>query len=287
VKLEISLFYPVVAQDGTILAAYFSEDVAQFEDNALSGMGIKSPNGTFAKLALELASEGACQDASFQAKANFPLAIFMPGEGTTRLWYNQIASTIASNGYIVVTIDSPYDPDGSFALLNSTLWDSSNTTVQLHTAYVGIESQVLDVSFVLDQLSNATLAHTLIPNLPNSGLNTTTAMFGHSLGGSTAYSILEQDARILGGLDMDGGLFGPGDGTSKPFMIMGCANHTRDFDGDPTQISWAEAWPNITGWRRELMVAVRLPFGLHPGHKLTLLIVGIRELCTTTSVTTL
>jgi pimeloyl-ACP methyl ester carboxylesterase len=109
---------------------------------------------------------------------------------------------------------------------------------------------------VLDQLSNVTLAHILVPNLPASGFNTTTAMSGHSLGGSTAYSILEQDPRVLGGLDMDGGLFGPGNGTNKPFMIMGADNHTRDLNGDPTQMAWAETWPNSTGWRRDMMVAV-------------------------------
>jgi hypothetical protein len=96
---------------------------------------------------------------------------------------------------------------------------------------------------VLDQLSNVTLAHILVPNLPASGFNTTTAMSGHSLGSSTAYSILEQDPRVLGGLDMDGGLFGPG-------------NHIRDLNGDPTQMAWAETWPNFTGWRRDMMVAV-------------------------------
>lgn len=66
-----------------------------------------------------------------------------------------------------------------------------------------------DVSFVLDALSNTTLARSLIPNLPRAGLNTThAAMFGHSLGSATAFSILESDARVLGGLDTDGGLYG-------------------------------------------------------------------------------
>jgi len=256
------VFYPVVTRHDTTQTAYFPAHVAQFEDTALSSLGLSSPNGTFEKLALNLARKEACEDTSRHSTVDFPLAVFMPAEGTTRLWYSQIAATVASNGYIVVTIDPPYNVDiveyhdGSLSFLNLTVWDSPNTTTLLQTAYIGIESQVQDVSFVLDQLANVTLAHSLIPNLPPSGLNTTTAMFGHSLGGATAYSILEQDARVLGGLDMDGGLFGPGNGTSKPFMIMGHANHTRDIDGDPTQVTWAETWPNITEWRRHLIVAV-------------------------------
>ncbi|KAK5116040.1 hypothetical protein LTR85_009322 [Meristemomyces frigidus] len=279
VKLGISLFYPVLTRQYTTPTAYFPAEVAAFEDITLSGKGLQSPNGTFERLALSLASDEACRDARHRPAVEFPLAIFMPGEGTTRLWYSQIASTIASNGYIVVAIDPPYNvdvveyPDGSLAFLNSTLWGSLDPAVLLPTAYVGIESQVQDVRFVLDQLSNVTLAHTLVPNLPPSGLNTTTtAMFGHSLGGSTAYSISEQDSRILGGLDMDGGLFGPGNGTNKPFMIMASANHTRDPNGDYTQVSWAETWPNITGWRRHVMVAVSISlttqfetFADHPG----------------------
>ena len=263
VKLEISIFYPVLTRHGTEPTAYFPAKVARFEDVALSTLGVKAPTGTFEKLALDLASDDTCQDARHRP-VEFPLAIFMPGEGSTRLWYSQVAATIASNGYIVVAIDPPYDvdiveyADGSLVFASLTLWDSPSVAVQEQTAYVGIETRVQDVQFVLDQLSNLTLAHSLIPNLPSSGLNvTSTAMFGHSLGGATAYSILEQDVRVLGGLDMDGGLFGPGgNGTSKPFMIMGCANHTRDINGDYTQITWAETWPNITGWRRDVMIAV-------------------------------
>ncbi|THY33996.1 hypothetical protein D6D01_02063 [Aureobasidium pullulans] len=271
IRLEISLFYPVIDQQHhkaqVNAAAYFPAVVAQFEDAALSDIGVHAPNGTFGKLALHLASDETCQrSGSHEPEVDFPLAIFMPGEGTTRLWYSQIAATVASNGYIVITIDPPYNVDvieyldGSLVLLNKTLWDTENYEALARTAYVGIQSQAQDVSFVLDQLSNVTLARTLVPNLPASGFNTTTAMFGHSLGGSTAYSILEQDARVLGGLDMDGGLFGPGNGTDKPVMIMGCGNHTRDHDGDFTQITWAATWPNLTGWRREITIADTLHY---------------------------
>ncbi|KAI5235457.1 hypothetical protein E4T42_09706 [Aureobasidium subglaciale] len=243
IRLEISLFYPVTDQRhhkaDFDAVAYFPAAVAQFEDAALSDIGLE---------------------------VDFPLAIFMPGEGTTRLWYSQIAATVASNGYIVITIDPPYNvdvveySDGSLVLLNKTLWDTEDFEALARTAYVGIQSQAQDVSFVFDQLSNVTLARTLVPNLHASGFNTTTAMFGHSLGGSTAYSILEQDARVLGGLDMDGGLFGPGNGTDKPVMIMGCGNHTRDHDGNFTQITWAATWPNLTGWRREITIADTLHY---------------------------
>ena len=83
---------------------------------------------------------------------------------------------------------------------------------------------------------------------------------GHSLGGATASSILEMDTRVLGGLNMDGGLFGLGQGTSKPFMVKGHANHTRNRTGDLAQSTWAAAWPSITGWKRDVVVAETLHY---------------------------
>lgn len=268
-RLMISVFYPVVPQHPTIPGTYMPPETAHVEDVELSSEGLKAPKGTFEKVALNVASNKAYKNLTHQPPCQYPLAIFMPAEATTRLFYSQIVSTIASNGYIVVSIDAPYDvdvveyPDGSLALINQTLWNNPNNTELAATGFLAIETRAQDVSFVLDQLSNKTLAHSLIPNLPASGINTThTAMFGHSLGGSTAFSILEQDARVLGGLDMDGGLFGPGlaAGTSKPVMLMGHAKHTRDAAGDPTQASWAAAWPGLKGWRRTVVVAETLHY---------------------------
>jgi hypothetical protein len=274
-KLMISVFYPVVAQHPTVTGEYMLPETAKYEDKTLSGLGMKTPSGTFEKVALNLASNKAHQDLTHQPACHYPLALFMSGQGSTRLFYSQLASTIASNGYTVVTIDAPYDvdivqyPDGSLAIFNETLWTTQNSTLLEATGYLAIETRAQDVSFVLDQLSNKTLAHSLIPNLPSSGLNTThTAMFGHSLGGAAAFSVLGADSRVLGGMDMDGGLFGPGipQGTSKPFMIMAAENHNRSATGDVSQQSWVEAWPGMTGWKRDVMVtgAMHYDFSDYP-----------------------
>lgn len=268
-KLMISVSYPVVAQHPSTTGKYMLPETAAFEDTLLSQEGLKAPKGTFESVALNLASNKAYQNLTHQPACHFPIVVFMGGEGTTRLFYQQIVSTIASNGYTVVNIDAPYDvdvvqyPDGSLAIINETLWNNTNQIELATTGYLAIETRVQDVSFVLDQLSNKKLAHSLIPNLPSSGLNTThTAMFGHSLGGASAFSILEADPRILGGLNMDGGLFGPGlqKGTSKPFMIMGSGIHTRDPAGDLTQQTWAAAWPAVKGWKCDVLVADTLHY---------------------------
>ena len=63
-------------------------------------------------------------------------------------------------------------------------------------------------------------------------------MFGHSLDGATAFSVLGANDRGLGGLNMDGTFFGIhgltlANGTSKPFMyLMGHDNHSHE-NNDP------------------------------------------------------
>lgn len=264
VKLEISIFYPVIAQAPLTSGAYMPPETARVEDLEYSSLGFATPNGTFKKLALNLADNQATSNLNHDSPFDSPLVLFMPALGTTRLLYSQIASTIASQGYTVVTIDSAYDvdivefSDGSVTMFNATLEEFTNLTAIAQGAYLAIQTRVDDVSFVLDSLSNATLAHSLVPNLPQSGLNTThTAMFGHSLGGATAFSILEMDDRVLGGLNMDGALLGPGlqNGTNKPFMLVGHANHTRDQQADDPFLTWEHVWPLLTGWKRDIFVA--------------------------------
>jgi len=268
VKLMISVFYPVPLQHQTTPAAYFPPETALIEDNSLSEEGLAAPNGTFEKLALQVASDQDIQSRTDDNSCEYPLVLFMPGQNTTRLFYSQIASTVASKGYIVVTIDAPYDvdvvqyTDGSFANINQTLWADANPDLA-EVAYVAIQARIQDVSFVLDSLANTTFAQSLIRNLPASGLNTThTAMFGHSLGGTTAYSILGADDRVLGGFNMDGDLFGPPllNGSSKPFMFVGHENHTRENQYDDPALSWESGWANLTGWKRDITVTDTLHY---------------------------
>lgn len=267
VKLMISVFYPVTGKHHSVKAAYFPPETALVEDIELSELfGLAAPNGTFEKLALQLVSADPAQKSKSSNSCEFPLVIFMPGQGTTRLFYSHIASNIASLGYVVVTIDAPYDvdivqyTDCTVANVNFTLWGITDQVIALEVANAAIQTRVEDVSFVLDSLSNATFANSLIPNLPSSGLNTThVAMVGHSLGGVTAYTMLGANDRIIGGLNMDGDIFGPGvpAGTTKPFMLMGQAGHTRNnTDDDPeSPTTWQQAWANLTGWKRDIVIS--------------------------------
>ena len=62
---------------------------------------------------------------------------------------------------------------------------------------------------------------------------------------------------------MDGGLYGPGleNRTSKPVVIIGSTNHMRENQADDWILSWLTVWPNLKGWRRQVLVQDTLHYG--------------------------
>jgi pimeloyl-ACP methyl ester carboxylesterase len=261
----ISLFYPVNSTRGTTPASYMPPETARFEDvNLSSQSGLQSPNGTFEKLALQLADK-CSQDFPGHGEPAFPVVLFMPAEGTTRLFYSAILQTIASSGYIVVAIDAPYDvdiveyPDGSVALINNTV--AANPTPANIELAVSVRAQ--DASFVLTQLTNTTVVAQLILGATK-GLNVEkVAMFGHSLGGAAAAAAMLNDKRIVGGLDMDGALWGPvlEQGLDRPFMFMAHTGHVRKNSNpvDPFN-SWFAIWPKLRAFKLDIILANSLHY---------------------------
>jgi pimeloyl-ACP methyl ester carboxylesterase len=264
-KLMVSLFYPIQSARGTTPADYMPPETALLEDVELSGYGLSAPNGTLEKLALQLAAK-ASQVYPGHGEPAFPVVLFSPAQGTTRLFYSAIAQTVASSGYIVVTIDAPYDvdiveyPDGSLALANTTV---ANTATTL-TIDLAVEVRAEDASFVLDQLTNKTVIANLIPG-STQGLNVSkVAMFGHSLGGAATATAMLNDTRIAGGIDMDGALWGPvvQKGLDRPFMFMARAGHLRNNNSiaaDPDN-TWFDIWPKLRAFRLDLVLANSLHY---------------------------
>ena len=262
-KLMVSLFYPVNSHNATTLVNYMPPRTAAFEDGSEQSItGLVSPNGTFEKLALQLAGK----DPQTRGKPDFPVVLFSPAEATTRLFYSVIAQTIASSGYVVITIDAPHDvdiveyPDGSIDLINTTVVE----TATLANIDLAVSARAQDASFVLDQLRNASIISQLIPG-SSQGLNVCkVAMFGHSLGGAATAAAMLNDSRIAGGLAMDGALFGPvvQKGLDRPFMLMAETNRTRtdDSNADDPYNSWFDIWPNLRGWKLDITLANSLHY---------------------------
>ena len=116
-----------------------------------------------------------------------PIILLSPGYRGSRLYYNAVASAIASEGFMVITMDHPGEtnaityPDGH--AVYSDLPNVMDISELAPYAYV----RAADAVFVIDQLNNATAVAELLPEhkfqkLPADRV----AMLGHSLGGAAA-----------------------------------------------------------------------------------------------------
>ena len=263
----VSLFYPVHSRKSITPSNYMPPETAAFEDGSelstTGSAGLVSPNGTFERLALQVAGTSP----QTQGTLDFPIVLFSPGEATTRLFYSVIAQTIASSGYIVITMDAPHDvdiveyPDGSVDLINTTVTNAAT----IADADLAVSVRAQDASFVLDQLcNNASVVSQLIPGSSH-GLDVrNVAMFGHSLGGAATAAAMLNDSRIAGGIAMDGTLYGPvvQEGLDRPFMLMAHTNHTRvagNGTGDADS-SWFDFWANLRGFKLDIMLANSLHY---------------------------
>jgi dienelactone hydrolase len=185
---------------------------------------------------------------------NGRILLFSPGYSIPRLYYNVLASAIASEGFTVITIDHPGDaniiiyPDGhavynNASILSSPTWDEY--------------PRAADASFVIDQLSNATAIAELLPQRgPRPFPTDRVAMLGHSVGGASAIIAASRDPRIRGAINWDGTIFGspPPSGLSQPVEVMSqpvlFMSH-QDY-ADP---SWLAAWPQLKGPKLAVYVA--------------------------------
>ncbi|KAK3299820.1 PAF acetylhydrolase [Chaetomium fimeti] len=175
-----------------------------------------------------------------------PILLFSPGYSIPRLYYNVLASAIASEGFTVITIDHPGDaniiiyPDGHAVYNNASILDSPTWDTYTRAA---------DASFVIDQLSNATAMAELLPQRgPRPFPTDRVAMLGHSAGGASAIIAASRDPRIRGAINWDGTIFGspPPPGLSEPVEVMSqpvlFLSH-QDYAGP----SWLSTWPRLEG----------------------------------------
>ncbi|VUC37517.1 unnamed protein product [Clonostachys rosea] len=152
----------------------------------------------------------------------YPLVVFSPGLSASRLLYTVQARALASYGFIVVTIDHPYDasfvefPDGS-SVHGTVGWSDGESNF-------ATEVRAQDVSFVIDLFQHPDSDNPLIPaRLVNKADLHKIFVYGHSLGGATAAEVTLNDGRVLGGIDLDGSPWARSKavGLDKPFLMSG------------------------------------------------------------------
>ena len=254
--LQISVFYPVgnAPCAGGYQTAYVPQVVSDFEQSYFK------PDGDLAQIdyaAFKSQFHRRCS----HAEKDYPVIVFSPGYYRTRLLYGVLAQSVAKAGYIVVTIDHPYDAD--IVVLESGkvihgIDDSNFSDISNYTV-AGAE-RVKDLRFLLDRLGDHKFLKKVLPTVPYKLDGSHVGIFGHSMGGAALADLMVTDERVVGGLNMDGSDFPTAatKGLDQPYLLFGSEGH--DHFSDDT---WNRTWANLRGWHAELNIkgSVHSTFG--------------------------
>jgi len=139
----------------------------------------------------------------------WPIVIFSHGYGATRSSYSSLAAGLASRGYVVVTLDHPYESaitelaDGSI-VADANDFPYSGTQAE-RDAYMAarLATRVRDISFVIDQLSRPAELGDFSRYLDLDHI----AAIGHSFGGAASVAAAQDDMRIKAASNIDGTLY--------------------------------------------------------------------------------
>lgn len=245
-RLMISRFDPIPPPEciKTCKIPYMSPLVASSEDEIynyyLEGSGISWPTGVLAQLELETCCSP--KPSTARKKIEYPIVLLGTGLNTTRLFYSATAQRIASKGYIVITMDHPYEtdivefPDGTVVYGGNVVGDLNNTAPLVRA----LDIRADDASFILDHESGR------VGKGHGRNGRVRAGVVGHSFGGAAAATILSKDSRFAGGVNMDGYMFGPvldrGIGRDQAFLLWGSVGHNSSVDP-----SWGEFLATVRG----------------------------------------
>jgi predicted dienelactone hydrolase len=157
-------------------------------------------------------------NAEISSQKLWPVVIFSPGFGGPRAWYTGLATQLASRGYVVLTLDHPYESavtqlaDGTIA----TRVDTSPRDFEAREPWMAAQLNVraADFRFALDRVAEG--AGRLKGHVDLSRV----AAVGHSFGGATAVVATARDPRIGAAVNIDGTPYGEVPVLDRPFLLL-------------------------------------------------------------------
>ncbi|TVY46872.1 putative 1-alkyl-2-acetylglycerophosphocholine esterase [Lachnellula occidentalis] len=243
--LMLSIFYPIQHTRRYHLAPAFVPAYATYLETSL---GLSS-NITLTVTSAAYANAYLHPNSNSTSTSQPNILLFSPGHGNSYQDYTATLTNLASQGYIVVGVDHPFDT--SFILYpdNRTAIATNSSTDTAAGAARTVDIRVADLRAVLDFLgTNATFAKQ-IPGVHGTLDVSSVGVFGHSLGGAASASAMATDARFACGSNLDGTFWGSvvGTGVERPFFLMSSAVHNQSNDD-----SWKWFWGNSTGEKLEV-----------------------------------
>lgn len=158
-----------------------------------------------------------------KAQNQWPVIIFLTGNGASRAFYTSLATGLASYGYVVLTIDHPYEAtitqlaDGKIVTtIEIFLKDDPDLTKFMKRR---LDTRIADILFVINQLGNPKGSP---DNFLSSLDQNRIVIAGHSLGGASAAVAMAFDSRIKAAANVDGTLYGelPKPNGPRPFLLL-------------------------------------------------------------------
>jgi hypothetical protein len=218
------------------------------------------PAGSFRNMTADLAFDAPPLPDDECRKLRLPTLMFgPPGGGPSTRMFTGLLSELASHGYVVVTVDHPYEqpyleyPDGrNFTGVLDLTWSGETFLQQIYDYRLTDNSALLDA---MPRISN----DTGIPvNL------THFVFFGHSVGATMALNeiLLErnrtqsENKTFLGAINIDGNVDGPASANDSsadlhaPSLFLKASMWLRDAGGPPRPLfeSHQSSWTKELRW---------------------------------------
>src|SRR4051794_1126770 len=169
------------------------------------------------------------------AQQAWPVLLFSPGLSMPREMYTALCADLASRGYVVVALSSPYESGVSVLAGGQVVGQTTHPEVMGPPPHSALERLIgirtADSRFALDQLSRLAQLEPASPLAGHLDLEHV-GIAGHSLGGATAVQVMAADRRFKVGVNLDGKLFGrePDARLDRPFLwIQSGAAPTAEY----------------------------------------------------------
>jgi predicted dienelactone hydrolase len=207
-----------------------------------------------------------------------PVVLYSPGARESRTSETILAQDLASRGYIVATMDHPYETSevefpGGRVIDGSAFPSNAQQLRHLleHGDFPALAAKIVavrvaDTRFVISELAaldtghNPDAEHRPLPAGLAGALDMNRiGMFGVSAGGFTAAQAMYEDRRIKAGIDIDGTVESPflhhpmtiapvfAHGLDRPFLLMGDPRTNHH-----SMPSWRSLWDHSSGWHADL-----------------------------------
>ena len=217
-ELTVKVWYPTEISEGKT-APYLSEELSR---ELAPGFGLSEEE--LIELNEQISTNSIINAPIADAESDYPILFFSHGFGTPSEFSTISAEELASQGYVVVSMNHTYDspltvfPDGRI-VGQSPVFNVQNEADFLKAARQSVGVRAEDAQFVLDELEEINAGEGILSrklDLDRVGF------LGYSLGGATAAETLLQDKRFKAGINLDGSLLinRVDESLSQPFMFM-------------------------------------------------------------------